>query len=78
MSRRDIISQKRDLAALLSKVASDPCFSLTNYMKQKLVDEGYLGVSQESNLGPGRPREKIFVTPKGKNIVNLSKSWNMA
>lgn len=73
---KPIFEKKRELAQELIDIQENKTI-LTNYMKHRLEDEGYIRILARNPDGHtvGRPASVIILTPKAKKLIALSKTW---
>ena len=73
--RPSLIGNKKNLAAFLE---TGDLTNVTNFMKQKLVNEGFLTVTRVQTGKRGRPQEILTVSGKGRGLIAMSKNWKKA
>lgn len=73
---KPIFEKKKELAQELISIQENKAV-LTNYMKHRLEDEGYIRILSRNPDGHtvGRPASVIILTPKAKKLIALSKTW---
>lgn len=70
--RPSLIGNKKNLAKFLENGDFE---NVTNFMKQKLVNEGFLTVTKIQTGKRGRPQEVLTVSGKGKGLLAMSRNW---
>ena len=73
---KSIHEDKKKLVKMLIEIR-DGDRVLTHYMKTELVASGYLSASVPADRPRtrGRPMEVYELTPRARNLINLSRGW---
>ena len=73
---KPIFEKKRELAQELIEIQEGRAV-LTNYMRHRMEDEGFIRILTRNPDGHtvGRPASIIILTPKAKKLIAASKTW---